>query len=105
MTKKYTTAWVIGPGRYDLSGLMDLVEQVKFVTAGKNLPFEAISADIHAMKGDFNPKKDLIVPVGRMLGIWLAADILLNGVEWYNLAVYSDDDGTYEAITINRRQG
>ena len=70
--KPFRTAWITEPG-YDFSAIEKYCKEVKFLTKGYEKDTMKMADSVSSSLEEFDVATDVIVPVGKVLSVWLVA--------------------------------
>jgi hypothetical protein len=73
--RHYRKAFVVDPG-YDFRELVPLVDEIVYLTSGFETSASKMRKAIQERLRDFDVEMDVVVPVGRVLATYIAADCL-----------------------------
>lgn len=97
MKKPFRVAWITEPG-YDFSAVEKYCEEVRFLTKGYEKDTMKMADSINSSLVDFDLSQDVIVPVGKVLSVWLVAlsiSALQGSVGKMSYAVYQGGDYSF----------
>lgn len=104
MKKPFRVAWITEPG-YDFSAVEKYCEEVRFLTKGYEKDTMKMADSIHSSLADFNLSQDVIVPVGKVLSVWLVAlsvNALQENEGTLNYAVYQGGDYSFRKWNLQK---
>ena len=101
MKKKFRTAYVVQPSGHSFQPILEHCEEIQFLTTGYE-PDESLPTIIQNALKDYDPEKDVLVPVGNV------ATNLLVGVQAlsnrknksFHLAFYRDKQYIIKKYTV-----
>lgn len=89
-TRKFDRAFVCEASRHNFSGLMDLCNSIVFVTYGRDDSLEELRISIEKNLADFDPDKDIFVPIGKVTSVFFCAVNLCSRFETVQIAFFHD---------------
>lgn len=92
--KKYRTAYVMQPSGHSFSPILEHCDEIQFLTTGYELD-ESLPQIIQNALRDFDPEKDVIVPVGNVatnviVGMEAERIRIAKRAKYFNIALYRD---------------
>jgi hypothetical protein len=71
--QKFHTAWIVEPGK-DFAPLRDISLEQRFICSGLEQDQREIAQAVQSFLKVYDPRHDVIVPVGRVLAVWEVAN-------------------------------
>lgn len=94
VNKVFDRAFVCEASRHNFSGLMDLCNSIVFVTSGRDNSLEELRISIEKNLADYDPDKDIFVPIGKVTSVFFCAVNLCSRFETVQIAFFNNMEYT-----------
>jgi len=77
MTKThYRTAYVVEEGRWSFAALEEIADRIVYMTGPSDRSLTQVRNRLAQALVDYDPELDVLVPVGRVVSVWILADLV-----------------------------
>jgi hypothetical protein len=101
---KFKKAFITEPAKHDYDALMNLVEEIVFVTSGYEKSPKEISEILDRNLKAFDENRDIFVPTGKVFTAFLCGAKLSQKCSKMQIAIFSSLNQQYTPFEINFKE-